>query len=73
LMVDKENVDILRLRIEGLVSDLCPHLMILDAATMVKIATLREKSHQTFVLQKLESMIKELEDYLKMIPIDEVH
>jgi len=57
----------LRREIEGLISDLHPHLMSLDPSIMIRISEMRKESGETREIHQLERMVEELEGYLQNI------
>jgi len=62
-LIDEERVLELRREIEGLISDLYPHLMSLDPSIMLRVSQIRIESGERREIHKLERMVEELEGY----------
>jgi len=71
-LIDEERVLELREEIEGLISDLCPHLMSLDPSIMLRVAQMRKESGERRGIHQLERMVEELGGYWKNVRKEEV-
>jgi len=66
-LIDEERVLELRREIEGLISDLHPHLMSLDPSICSRIFEMRKESGERREIYQLEGMVEELEGYWKNV------
>jgi len=66
-LIDEERVLELRREIEGLISDLIPHLLSLDPSITLRIFEMRKESGERREIHQLERMVEELKGYLQML------
>jgi len=62
-LIDEERVLELREEIEGLISDLHPHLMSLDPSICSRIFEMRREGGERKEIHQLEGMVEELDGY----------